>query len=141
MAGTGGGFNLIPATSPMLSLEVTQRQLRDANSPLVRLGDLGELHPIEQSIVRSLVAGQRSWRASSPRIFGAQPHIKDMGKSETEFETVQLKDYSGWYVLITPHHGVVHRISSFKTEAEARKWIGENSADWLATHTGRRSNG
>jgi hypothetical protein len=60
-----------------------------------------------------------------------------MGKSETEFETIQLKDVSGWYVLITPRDGVAHRINSFKSEAEARKWISENSAYWLATHTDR----
>jgi len=60
-----------------------------------------------------------------------------MGKSETQFETIQLKDFSGWYVLITPHHGVAHRINSFKTEAEARKWIGENSAYWRTTYTDR----
>jgi len=72
-----------------------------------------------------------------PRIIGSQPHIKDMGKSHTEFELVELKDYSGWYVLITPHDGVEHRISSFKTEAEARTWIGENSAYWLTTYPGQ----
>jgi hypothetical protein len=57
-----------------------------------------------------------------------------MGKSETEFEPIELKDFSGWYVLITPHHGVAHRINSFKSEAEAREWIGENSAYWLTTY-------
>jgi hypothetical protein len=60
-----------------------------------------------------------------------------MGKSHTEFELVELKDYSGWYVLITPHDGVEHRISSFKTEAEARTWIGEHSAYWLTTYPGQ----
>jgi hypothetical protein len=60
-----------------------------------------------------------------------------MDKPHTKFEPIQLKNYSGWYVLITLHRGVEHRISSFKTEAEARRWIGENSDAWLTTYTDR----
>jgi hypothetical protein len=58
-----------------------------------------------------------------------------MGKPHAEFEPIELKDYSGWYVLITLHHGAEHRISFFTTEADARTWIGENSAAWLTTYT------
>jgi hypothetical protein len=64
------------------------------------------------------------------------PHIKEMREPHTEFEPIQLKDYSGWQVLITLSRGEQHRISSFKTEAEARTWIGENSDTWLRTYTG-----
>ena len=63
-----------------------------------------------------------------PSTIGSQPPHKDMGKSHTKFEPIELKDYSGWYVRITLPHGVQSRISYFKTEAEARTWIGENSA-------------
>jgi hypothetical protein len=56
------------------------------------------------------------------------PHIKDMDEPHTKFEPIQLKDDSGWYVRITLPHGVQNHISYFKTEAEARTWIGENSA-------------
>jgi hypothetical protein len=59
-----------------------------------------------------------------------------MDKPPTKFEPIQLKDYSGWQVLITLSRGEQHRISSFKTEAEARTWIGENSDMWLRTYTG-----
>ena len=59
------------------------------------------------------------------------PHIKQMDKPKTQFELIQLKDAPGWHVRITLPHGVEHCISSFKTEAEARTWIGENSAWWL----------
>ena len=67
-------------------------------------------------------------------LLARSPILRDMGKCETELEPVELEDYSGWYVLITPHDRVEHRISSFKTEAEARAWIDENSAYWLATY-------
>jgi hypothetical protein len=59
-----------------------------------------------------------------------------MDEPQTQFEPIQLKDYSGWHVQITLPHGVEHRISSFKTEAEARTWIGENSAVWLMKYSG-----
>jgi hypothetical protein len=59
----------------------------------------------------------------------------DMAKPHAEFEPIQLKDYSGWYVQIILHHGSEHRISFFATEAEARTWIGENSGMWLRTYT------
>ena len=63
-------------------------------------------------------------------------HVKEMGKPHTNFEPIQLKDHSGWHVRITLPHGVEHRISDFKTEAEARTWIVENSAWWLMTYSG-----
>jgi hypothetical protein len=53
-----------------------------------------------------------------------------MGKPHTKFEPIELKDYSGWYVQITLPNGVQNHISYFKTEAEARTWIGENSPAW-----------
>jgi hypothetical protein len=59
-----------------------------------------------------------------------------MQEPHTKFEPVQLKDASRWHVQITLFRGEQHRISSFKTEAEARTWIGENSDMWLRTYRG-----
>jgi hypothetical protein len=82
----------------------------------------------------------RALRPQTARIALARsplnPHISGMHEPHTEFEPIQLKDYSGWQVLITLSRGEQHRISSFKTEAEARTWIGENSDMWLRTYTG-----
>jgi hypothetical protein len=64
------------------------------------------------------------------------PHIKEMREPHTKFEPIQLKDDSGWYVRITLYHGVEGHINFFKTEAEARTWIGDNSDMWLRTYTG-----
>ena len=58
------------------------------------------------------------------------PYIEQMDKPHTKFESIQLKDDSRWHVRITLPHGVQKHISDFKTEAEARTWIGENSAVW-----------
>jgi hypothetical protein len=58
------------------------------------------------------------------------PHNKKMDKPNAKFEPIQLKDDSGWCVRITLPHGVQSHISFFKTEAEARTWIGENSVAW-----------
>ena len=58
-----------------------------------------------------------------------------MEKPHTTFEPIQLKDDSRWYVRITLPHGVQNHITNFKTEAEARTWIGENSALWLTAYS------
>jgi hypothetical protein len=60
------------------------------------------------------------------------PHITRMDNPKTQFEPIQLKGDSRWFVRITLPHGVQSQISDFKTEAEARTWIGENSDVWLA---------
>ena len=70
-------------------------------------------------------------------MIGFRPHINDMDKPRTQFESIQLKDDSNWHVQITLAHGVQQRISYFSTEAEARMWIDENSALWLMTYSGR----
>jgi hypothetical protein len=54
-----------------------------------------------------------------------------MEKPHTKFEPIQTKGDSAWRVLITLPNGVQSHISLFKTEAEARTWIDENSALWL----------
>ena len=53
-----------------------------------------------------------------------------MDKPHTTFEPIQLNGDSRWYVQITLPNGVQSHISFFKTEAEARTWIDENSAVW-----------
>ena len=57
-----------------------------------------------------------------------------MREPHTKFEPIQLKGNSRWCVRITLPHGVQNDISDFKTEAEARTWIGENSAVWLTAY-------
>jgi hypothetical protein len=42
-----------------------------------------------------------------------------------------MKDGSGWYVRLTRPDMLPQQIGDFKTEAEARKWIGAESAKWL----------
>jgi hypothetical protein len=54
-----------------------------------------------------------------------------MDAPHTKFEPIQLKGDSAWHVRITLPNGVQSYISFFKTEAEARTWIDENSAVWL----------
>ena len=54
-----------------------------------------------------------------------------MREPDAKFEPIQLKGNSRWCVRITLPHGVQSHISYFKTEAEARTWIGENSDVWL----------
>jgi hypothetical protein len=57
-----------------------------------------------------------------------------MDKPHTRFEPIQLKGDLRWCVQITLSHGVQNHINDFKTEAEARTWIGENSAVWLTAY-------
>jgi hypothetical protein len=64
------------------------------------------------------------------------PHSKRMDKPHTQFEPIQLEAYSAWRVRVSLPHGVQHYVSSFKTEAEARTWIDENSAVWLMRYAG-----
>jgi hypothetical protein len=42
-----------------------------------------------------------------------------------------LKDFSGWYVLLTWPDGLEQQIDDFLTEAEAQAWIDDESAAWL----------
>ena len=65
-----------------------------------------------------------------------QWQVRGMREPHTKFEPIQLKGDSRWCVRITLPHGVEQRISYFKTEAEARTWIDENSAVWLTAYSG-----
>lgn len=51
--------------------------------------------------------------------------------SEASFEAVERKDGSGWYVRLTRRAMLPQQIGDFKTEAEAREWIGAEAAKWL----------
>jgi hypothetical protein len=50
---------------------------------------------------------------------------------DATFEAVELKDGSGWYVRLTRPAMLPQHIGDFKTEAEAREWIGAKSGEWL----------
>jgi hypothetical protein len=60
--------------------------------------------------------------------------LKRMREPHTKFEPIQLKGDLRWCVRITLPHGVQSHISDFKTEAEARTWISENSPVWLTAY-------
>ena len=45
-----------------------------------------------------------------------------------------LKNYSGWYVLVTWPDGTSLHVDDFKSEAEAESWIEHDSSDWLSRH-------
>ena len=51
-------------------------------------------------------------------------------KPSIEFEPVQNKAGSEWYVRMRRPSGETH-ISGFKSEEEARHWIAHESAAWL----------
>lgn len=46
------------------------------------------------------------------------------------YESVQLKDGSGYFVRVTWSDGFEQQINGFAHEAEARAWIAANERDW-----------
>jgi hypothetical protein len=50
------------------------------------------------------------------------------------FDAVELRDGGGWYVRLTRPAMLPQHIGDFKTEAEAREWIGAKSAEWLVRY-------
>ena len=60
-------------------------------------------------------------------------------KPRTKFEPVQLKAEPEWYVRITLPHGEDIHIDEFKTEAEARAWIDDKSADFFTQKSTREA--
>jgi hypothetical protein len=59
------------------------------------------------------------------------PVIEPSTSQKPVMEVRQLKDHSGWYVRLTWAGGRVEDVD-VSTEAEAREWIGNRSAAWLA---------
>ena len=53
---------------------------------------------------------------------------------DATFEAIELRDGSGWYVRLTRSEMLPQHIGDFKTEAEARAWIGVKSAEWLVRY-------
>jgi hypothetical protein len=43
----------------------------------------------------------------------------------------QLKDGSGWYVLVKWGDLPPEQVGGFESEIEARQWIIENSSEWF----------
>jgi hypothetical protein len=58
-------------------------------------------------------------------------------KPKVEFEPVEMKIGTDWYVRMTHPTGVA-QINGFKSKAEARHWIAHESADWLKKFEGGR---
>lgn len=46
------------------------------------------------------------------------------------FDTVQLKDGSGYFVRVTWSDGFEQQINDFADEAEAQQWITDNALNW-----------
>ena len=55
---------------------------------------------------------------------------------DVKFEPVRLWIAGGWCVHVTLPHGHETQIGAFRTEAEAKRWIAENSAGWLKDYDG-----
>jgi hypothetical protein len=53
---------------------------------------------------------------------------------DATFEPVELTDGSGWYVRLTCPAMLPQHIGVFRTEAEAREWIGAKSVEWLVRY-------
>ncbi len=67
------------------------------------------------------------WRPDfSVAPFADRAHMVAMADParDATFEAVEMKDGSGWYVRLTRPAMLPQQIGDFKTEAEAREWIG-----------------
>ena len=53
-----------------------------------------------------------------------------------KFEVILLKLAAGWCVHVSLPHGHETQIGEFRSEAEARSWIAERSAQWLKEYDG-----
>jgi len=52
-------------------------------------------------------------------------------EKKPEIRPRELKDGSGWYVLVQWGDRPSEQVGGFQSENEAQKWIIENSAGWL----------
>ena len=52
-------------------------------------------------------------------------------KPKVEFEPVEMKIGSGWYVRVTLPGGRQPQLGSFSSEAEALEWIKHKAPAWL----------
>jgi hypothetical protein len=57
----------------------------------------------------------------------------DKTQKKPEMRPRELKDGSGWYVLVQWADRPSQQVGEFQSEEEAQQWIIENSADWLRT--------
>jgi len=55
-----------------------------------------------------------------------------LGPSSVRFNPHSLKSGDGWYVQVTWDNGRTAQVPNFATEAEAERWIKNDSAQWLA---------
>ena len=50
---------------------------------------------------------------------------------EPKLEPRQLRDESGWFVLVTWGDWPSEQIGGFPSQAEAQQWIDRSSANWI----------
>lgn len=64
---------------------------------------------------------------------GRSCHIGKMNKrkQKPEMQPRELKDGSGWYVLVKWGDLPSEQVGGFQSENEARQWIIENSSEWF----------
>ena len=54
---------------------------------------------------------------------------------KVDFQPIEMKVGSGWFVRVTLPRGEPPRLGGFKTEAEATEWIKRKSAVWVLSRS------
>jgi hypothetical protein len=54
---------------------------------------------------------------------------------KVDFQPVEMRVGSGWFVRVTLPRGEPPRLGGFKTEAEATEWIKRKSAVWVLSRS------
>jgi len=65
----------------------------------------------------------------------------DRSEKKPGMRPCELKDGSGWYVLVTWGSLPPEQVGGFATESEAQEWIEHSSASWLEMRLVGRSIG
>jgi hypothetical protein len=59
-----------------------------------------------------------------------------MSVKKPEMRPRELKDASGWYVLVQWGNRPSEQVGAFRSEDEAQQWIDQNSGEWLRKRLG-----
>jgi hypothetical protein len=55
---------------------------------------------------------------------------------KVDFQPIEMKAGSGWFVRVALPKGETPRLGGFNTEAESTEWIKLKSSAWLRQHYG-----
>ncbi len=92
----------------------------------------GGRHPARRSVdgqgASLKAAAMTTWKPAACRVI-----LRRMRKPEKkpEMRPRELKDGSGWYVLVNWGDRPSEQWGGFQSEAEAQQWIDQDSANWL----------